>query len=75
MEGMHFKAHFWVENLESQMEAIADAILGLEKQFSWFSLSCPRSLSWRGAFYRHCDEQTESLRVIILLYILNAISF
>jgi hypothetical protein len=67
MEGMHLKALFWAKNLESQMEAIADAILGSEKQFSCFSLASPRSLRWRGAFPRHSDQQSLSLRVRFFL--------
>jgi hypothetical protein len=63
MEAMLFKALFWVENLESQMEAIADAILGLEKQFSCFSLASARSSCWRGAFYRHSDQHSLLPRV------------
>jgi len=63
MEGIHFKTLFSVENLEFPMEAIADAILRSEKQFSYFSLASARFSCWRGAFCSHNHHQLESLAV------------
>jgi hypothetical protein len=70
---MHFKALFWAKNLESQMEAIADAILRVGETVLFFlSVQCEVLVL---AFHRHCDQHIESLQVIILLYILNAVLF
>lgn len=67
MLGTHLKAQFWVEELESSIEATADAIFSSEKHIFCSSLASPSLSSWCEGFDRLDDQQVETPWVSVFI--------